>query len=97
MADPRKQIDGVRHCVDLHTRDIICPRLVWDHFAFHATAETFSQCMAELTPALQSYFHDVVLALKPVDQADQRALAWLADYYASNPYPYADASADSGS
>ena len=84
MANPQSQIEHARHYVDLHTQGVIAPRLVWDQFVAQATAETFPQFMAQLTPDLQGYFRDVVLSSESCSQDEKRALGWLADYYAHN-------------
>ena len=82
MIAPQLPSENARHSVDLHSRGIICPRLVWDHFVEHATVETFPQFMAQLTPDLQGYFRDVVLASEACSPDEKRTLGWLADYYA---------------
>lgn len=83
MTNPQSPDEYARHCVDLHTRGITCPRLVWDQFVSHATAETFPQFMGQLTPELQGYFRDVVLSSKACSQDEEQALSWLAAYYAN--------------
>jgi hypothetical protein len=84
MAAPQTPAERARHIVNLHTNGIICPRLVWDGFVTQATAETFPQFMAHLTPDLQDYFQYVVLPSEPCDEPERQAMAWLAAYYAHN-------------
>lgn len=81
MSPPTPPDEPARKIVELYAQGFLCPRLVWDEFVFKATAETFPQFMAHLTPDLQSYFQDVVLPSEPGTELERRALAWLAEYY----------------
>jgi len=88
MTNPKSPVEYARHVVDLHTRGIICPGEVWNQFVDHVTAETFAECMAQLTTELQGYFRHVVLDAFSEDRirdtSEQRALRWLSAYYAQN-------------
>jgi hypothetical protein len=75
-----------RHVVNGHTQGIICAAEVWHQFVDHATEETFPAFMAELTPFLQKYFRNHILAYYPADcerERERTVLKWLADYYRS--------------
>jgi hypothetical protein len=57
---------------------------VWHQFVDHATAKTFTEFMAELTPDLQTYFRQHILVHRPATchlDVERQALSWLSDYY----------------
>jgi hypothetical protein len=76
--------EQARQAVELYNRGIICASEVWHLFVDHATAETFAEFMAELTPELQDYFHGHILVHRPINchlDEERQALVWLSDYY----------------
>ena len=88
MSIPKSPTEVARHVVNLHMQGVICSGEVWNQFVALATAETFPQFMAELTPELQGYFlhvvHEDSSGVYGRTSEERRGLGWLSDYYAQN-------------